>query len=289
MVCPPDEPDYERHIAYSKFFARHGVPVPKLLRSDPAAKQAEFEDLGDLSLYNFVRFPRSAEEIESMYRKVLDGLIALHVQASQHVAECELLASRLFDYDYFRWETGYFLERFVEGLCGHQPGSREALDEEFDKLARQAVALPKAIIHRDFQAQNIIIARGVPRFIDYQGARMASPAYDVASVLWDPYHRLDDVVRERLLAYYIELRTRRAGEDSPPQAFQEALAICRLQRHMQALGAYGFLSTVKGKPYFRKHIPEALRLLREDIAETADSYPAIAALVADLPLSALDR
>ncbi len=35
---------------------------------------------------------------------------------------------------------------------------------------------------------------------------------------------------------------------------------------MQALGAYGFLSVVKGKKYFLKHIPEALRLLKEETA-----------------------
>ena len=282
MVCPPDETDYDRHIAYSRFFARYNVPVPKLLFFDPAARRAEFEDLGDLSLYNYLRFPRPAEETEDMYRRILDSLIALHVDASAHVNECGLLASRLFDYDYFRWETSYFLERFVQGVCGRHPASAEALDHDFERLARQADALPKAIIHRDFQSQNIMITRGVPRFIDYQGARMAPPAYDVAAVLWDPYHRLDDAMRDRLLAHYINLRTQRLREDFSEQPFLESLAICRLQRHMQALGAYGFLSTVRRKDYFRKHIPEGVRLLKEDVANTAGAYPAIAELVAKL-------
>ena len=42
---------------------------------------------------------------------------------------------------------------------------------------------------------------------------------------------------------------------------------------MQALGAYGYLSVVKGKKYFLKHIPEALRLLKEESAFTKDEYP----------------
>ena len=127
-----------------------------------------------------------------------------------------------------------------------------------------------------------MITRGVPRFIDYQGARMAPPAYDVAAVLWDPYHRLDDAMRDRLLAHYINLRTQRSRGDFSEQPFLESLAICRLQRHMQALGAYGFLSTVRRKDYFRKHIPEGVRLLKEDVANTAGAYPAIAELVAKL-------
>jgi len=282
MVCPPDEADYERHIKYSEFFARHSVPVPKLLSVDVENKRAEFEDLGDLSLYNCLKFPRPAEDIESIYQKILISLISLHVDASNHIDECELLANRPFDYDYFRWETTYFLERFVEGLCGIQPDSWGALEGEFDRLARTADALPKAIIHRDFQSQNIMITRGVPRFIDYQGARLAPPAYDIASVLWDPYYRLEDAMRERLLAYYINLRIQRSGGDFSVQDFHKALLICRLQRHMQALGAYGFLSVVRGKPYFRKHIPEGLRLLKNDVTEAATAYPAIAALVTKL-------
>ncbi len=48
---------------------------------------------------------------------------------------------------------------------------------------------------------------------------------------------------------------------------------------MQALGAYGFLSVVKGKKYFLKHIPEALRLLKEETAATKNDYPELYKLV----------
>ncbi len=89
-------------------------------------------------------------------------------------------------------------------------------------------------------------------------------------------------MRERLLAHYMDLRAQRAGEGFSIEAFLDSLAICRLQRHMQALGAYGFLSVAKGKSYFRKHVPEGLRLLKQDAAETVEAYPAIAGLVARL-------
>ena len=63
------------------------------------------------------------------------------------------------------------------------------------------------------------------------------------------------------------------------QVFRESLLPCRLQRHMQALGAYGFLSRVKGKKYFLHHMPEGLRLLREDLSEANNEYPALDELV----------
>src|SRR6058998_3379855 len=241
MECRPEDPDFERHLAYTRFFARHTVPVPALLTEDSANKRALFEDLGDTSLYAYLTLPRDHESVESMYRDVLRSLVTLHTTATARVSECPLLEARIFDYDYLRWETTYFLDRFVAGLRRVEIANRPALDAELHRLAQCVFTKPKVIIHRDFQCQNIMVHAGGPRIIDYQGARMAPPAYDVASVLWDPYYRLDDGVRDRLLAYYVsEMKI-----DS--KSFMHTLIPCRLQRHMQALGAYGFLSVVKGK------------------------------------------
>jgi NDP-sugar pyrophosphorylase family protein/aminoglycoside/choline kinase family phosphotransferase len=282
MECRPEDPDFERHLAYTRFLARHTVPVPALLTEDTANKRALFEDLGDTSLYAYLKLPRDHESIESMYRDVLRSLVTLHTTATAHVGQCPLLETRIFDYDYLRWETTYFLDRFVTGLRKLAIENRPALDEELHRLAQSVFARPRVIIHRDFQCQNIMVHAGGPRIIDYQGARMAPAAYDIASVLWDPYHRLDDGVRERLLAYYLdEMKADRAAAFDE-RAFHESLVGCRLQRHMQALGAYGFLSEVKGKKYFLKHVPEALRLLGEDAAASRRDYPELARLIASL-------
>jgi NDP-sugar pyrophosphorylase family protein len=273
MECKPDDPDYDRHLIYTRFFETHAVPVPGLIAADDARKSALFEDLGDTSLYSYMKLPHDNGHIEDIYRSVLDILVTLHSRVTKHIHECPLLQARIFDYDYLRWETSYFLERFVTGLKNAGLYNKQALDEEFHRLAQKVDTAPRCVIHRDFQCQNIMIAPGgIPRVIDFQGARMAPPAYDVASILWDPYHRLDDGVRDRLLEYYIsEMKQGSAGVNET--LFRESLIPCRLQRHMQALGAYGFLSVVKGKKYFLKHVPEALRLLKEETALAQNEYP----------------
>lgn len=281
MECRKDDPDYERHLAYTKFFESNGIPVPKLLGTDEPGRRALFEDLGDLSLYSWLRLPHDPDVIEIMYRCVLDVLVSLHGRASERVNECPLLAARIFDYDHLRWETSYFIERFVTGRKNIRIADRTTLDEEFHQLARYVSSFLPSIIHRDFQSQNIMVRHGIPHVIDFQGARMAPPAYDIASMLWDPYYRLDDAVRERLLAYYIEALKKQAREFNE-KAFRDTLLPCRLQRHMQALGAYGFLAAVKGKQYFLKHVPEALRLLTEETAAAQSDYPVLFKLVQSL-------
>jgi NDP-sugar pyrophosphorylase family protein/aminoglycoside/choline kinase family phosphotransferase len=273
MECGPDDPDYDRHLIYTRFFEAHSVPVPGLIAFDDDDKRAIFEDLGDTSLYAYLKLPHDSGHIEDIYRGVLDILVSLHSRVTGHVHECQLLRDRIFDYAYLRWETSYFLDRFVFGLKKIVLKESPVLERELHHLARKVDACPKGVIHRDFQCQNIMITRGgIPRVIDFQGARMAPPAYDVASILWDPYHRLDDGLRERLVEYYLnEMKRSSAGFNE--SIFRESIVPCRLQRHMQALGAYGFLSIVKGKKYFLKHVPEALRLLKEEAAAAKNEYP----------------
>jgi NDP-sugar pyrophosphorylase family protein len=286
MVCSADDPDYERHIAYTEFFSSHSLQVPEMFDADREQKQALFEDLGDLSLYSWLKCRRNPEMIESVYRKVMDILVKLHSGVSSSSSECLLLASRIFDYEHLRWETGYFTERFVSGLLGMKIADRGKIEEEFHRLAETVDSFPKAVVHRDFQSQNVMITRqGIPRVIDFQGARMGAPAYDLASVLWDPYYRLADDMRERLVQYYIEERKAGSPHDMNDNEFRYFLLLCRLQRHMQALGAYGFLSKVKGKKYFLKHIPQAMEYLAEEAALVGEDFPGLHELVAKLHAS----
>ncbi len=282
MECRQDDPDYERHMVYTRFFEAHSVPVPGLLATDEKGKRALFEDLGDTSLYSYLKLPHHSDHIEDVYRNVLDILVLLHTRVTRHVHECPLLGARLFDYEHLRWETTYFLQRFVGGLKDIQLQNRNALENEFHRLAEKVDAAPKGVIHRDFQSQNLMMpSGGIPRIIDFQGARMAPGAYDVASILWDPYYRIADDIRERLVGYYEE-EMKQAGPGFDSRQFREVLLLCRLQRHLQALGAYGFLSVVKGKKYFLKHVPGSLRLLKEETAQVKDEYPELYRLVSGL-------
>jgi len=279
MQCAEGDPDFTRHIEYTRFFRKFALPVPGLISVEPESAIAIFEDLGDMSLYSWLKCPRDSSQVERIYSGALDILVMLHSTITDHVAECPLLANRVFDYDHLRWETAYFIERFIEGVRGMTIHNSQILDDEFNRLALKVDAFPKTVVHRDFQSQNIMVVQPeTPRLIDYQGARMAPPAYDVVSFLWDPYFRLDDAMRTRLVEYYVDRK--HAGDTGfDAEKFLATLLPCRLQRHMQALGAYGFLSSVKGKKYFLKHVPEALRMLKEETALARDEYPALYALV----------
>jgi len=282
MRCSTSDIDFDRHIAYTCFFSRYGLPVPQIISVDHEKKEAVFEDLGNLSFYSLLKCRPDPGRIETLYKKILDMIVKLHTEITDHIVEMPILTERSFDYDHFRWETSYFHNNFVSGIKGAVADDPVALDAEFHRLAVSAGSFPVTIIHRDLQSQNIMVTRGdVPRLIDYQGARLAPPAYDIASFLWDPYYRPPDMLRERLLDYYISgMKKYSAAFDEA--LFRESLLPCRLQRHMQALGAYGFLAVVKGKRYFLKHIDEGLRLLKEESGLARNEYPELYKLAGKL-------
>jgi len=267
--------DFTRMIEFTRFFRRHSVPVPDLLDVDDENMRACFEDLGDTLLYHWLRCHRDEKKIEGIYKKVLDIMLLLHMTVTDNVSECPLLGERVFDREYFRWESRYFVDEFVRGLMRVEVVESDLLNSELDQIALRADSFKKTVIHRDLQSQNIMITERGPYLLDYQGARMGPPAYDLASLLWDPYHPLDGRLRQRLLEYYIK------GMGDVDD-FMESLSICRLQRHMQALGAYAFLSMKKGKRHFLKYVHEGLRLLKDDMEGLKDNYRELYRLVISL-------
>jgi len=279
MSCTESDGDYERHLVLSQFFRKHGIPVPEMLGADKQEKQAIFEDLGDLSLYAWLACRRTPDRIKGMYCKILDFLVMLHTLVTDHAAECIPLRERYFDREHLRWESRYFMEKYICGILQIHAVEQQLLDEEFERLARTVAAFDKVVLHRDIQSQNIMVVHGnEPRLIDFQGARMGPASYDIASLLWDPYCCLQDSVRESLLSYYI-VRMKEMRTDFDEHAFRETVLPCRLQRHMQALGAYGFLSRVKGKKYFLMHVPQALAYLKQESEQARYAYPALHRLV----------
>lgn len=252
--------DFNRTIAYNQFFRTHKIPVPKIYHSDPKRGEIIFEDLGDVSLYTWLKGKRSSKLIRKMYQRVIKNLVKLHSIESKEIN----IPFRVFDYEHFRWETRYFEQMFLDFLCQFEK-IEERLYQEFHILAETCDKFSKNLIHRDFQSQNIMIKDNRVFFIDYQGARIGPPGYDVVSLLWDPYVEIDQSIREDLLYFYLELRQKK-DRYFEASAFLRSLPFLKLQRHLQALAAYINLSFFKGKKHFLKFIPNVLRYLKEDLS-----------------------
>ena len=276
LVSPSDDADFGRFLRITQFYRMLRVPVPRVFCIDDDAHQVLLEDLGERRLYDLLREDRAAGL--SAYRAALDILADLQTRCDAFRPECHDIASRVFDRTHLLWETTYYRDNYLVAHRGLAPSPE--LQATFDALAARVDAHPKAILHRDYQSQNLMVKDdGSVHVIDYQGSRAGSVFYDAASLLLDPYVMLADAEIEALLRHLFD-KTGGAfsGADGSPATFagfRAAFLEAGLQRVMQALGAYCFLSRVKGLAAFAEHIPAGEARLRWLIRETGGAWAGI--------------
>jgi aminoglycoside/choline kinase family phosphotransferase len=268
LVSPDDDLDFGRFLRITQFYRMLRFPVPRVYCIDDAARQVLLEDLGHTRLYDALRLDR--ETGLNGYKKTLEILADLQTRCGPFHRECPDIHSRVFDETQLLWETGYYRENYLEGHRGLRPDPR--LTALFETLAARVDGHPKTIMHRDFQSQNLMLKPdGCVHVIDYQGSRLGSYGYDLASLLLDPYVMLSDDEIDGLLRYFHSLL-----ENPPPfEVLEAAFLEAGMQRVMQALGAYCFLSRVKGIPEFAGHIPAGEARLRWLIQRTGGEWAAV--------------
>ncbi|MCL2182843.1 MAG: phosphotransferase [Chitinispirillia bacterium] len=260
--------DWPRFLDIAAYVSPSIDFLPKIYANDPTHGLILEEDLGATMLKSFCAgYSDNAGMVEEMYRDTLDALCAWQ---RLDVSGCPAIASRAMDLDVYLWESAYFAQHCVTGFFGKEEMLTGAWEDERRRMAELADAIPRVCVHRDFQSENIMIHGGRIRFVDYQGARLGAPYYDVASLLFDPYVDLGGSMVERLLDYYLD----KAGLSGGRESFY----ICAAQRLMQALGAYGNLSLHKGKPRYRQFIPPAAERLAY-VFKFLPDFPAMGQIV----------
>ncbi len=281
MVSPKDDQEFLNYLAIATFLYFLGVGAPEIYEAHPEAHLLIMEDVGDTSLYRLLRHEQSKETIVAWYKKVLDLLAYLQVEGRNQWGTCPQATRRTFDYAALRWEADYFCTSFVGRYCTINTSGYAGLDDEFDSLARRISAEPLFFMHRDFQSQNIMIHENRLRVIDFQGARKGLLQYDLASLLKDSYLVLSQPLQQELLAYYCESLCKRGVPVLSQDQFCEIYTLAGLQRNMQALGAFAFLSREKGKTWFEKFIPAGLQHLKAAL-KSREEFPALGALVENI-------
>ncbi len=249
------------YVEIAQFLSATGVNVPRIYFHDTVEGLIWMQDLGEEDLWSYRNFPWEARR--PLYESTLLEVSKLHTAATRKVEGSGLRLEREFGEQLYLWEQNYFFENCLRAHFGLDEVlvQRYALLPAFLQIANRLSTLPRVLVHRDFQSQNVLVQEGTAWLIDFQGMRPGLPQYDIASLLYDPYVSLAPDERIALLEYYKRV-ARRAGMDIAPD-FDEVFYLCALQRLMQALGAYGFLGVQKGRQDFLAHIPAARHSLRE--------------------------
>ena len=261
LVKYNDQRDENRHYCViAEYLDGLGVRVPRVYFHDDSEGLIWMEDLGERDLWSFRR--ESWNTQRGLYQEALDQVNRLHSRTSPLPNTAALSLQVEFNAELYLWEQKYFFENCLQRYFEVSPAriERDANLTVLEGIAERLGALPRTLVHRDFQSQNIIIQNGEACLIDFQGIRPGLPQYDLASLVYDPYVLLTAAQREELVRYSFENQTYSKGMEMAE--FHEILDLCAIQRLMQALGAYGFLGLVRERGHFLGYIPTAMDSLR---------------------------
>jgi len=253
------EREENRHyVEIAQFLEAHEIRAPRIYYHDADEGLIWLEDLGENDLFSHRN--ESWLVRRAFYESALDEVRKLHRLPESVCIEMRQHLPAEFNAALYLWEQSYFFENCLGRYFKVDQARIENLAGSpiLQRIAENLAQMPRVLVHRDFQSQNILVRNGQANLIDFQGMRPGLAQYDLASLLYDPYVDLTGQERDELLEYY-------CGQ-KPEADFQETLRLCAMQRLMQALGAYGFLGLVKGYQQFLQHIPTAIHSLREIVA-----------------------
>jgi aminoglycoside/choline kinase family phosphotransferase len=277
MANPPiDGNSQKENLAYAmigKHLHAHRIPVPEIYRYNLDQGWFIMEDLGNTSLQDAVS---ETDDPVPVYKEVLENLFRLQVVGAEDFNKEWCYQTQTYDRAVMRqFESNYFKDAF---LC-HYLGLKNVwpeLDSAFDYLAEMAsLADSGLLLHRDFQSRNILVSKRGIGIIDWQGARLGPQGYDLASLLIDPYVQLSFQQKDQLFRFYSALiREHNMGSI---ESFAKSYPYLALQRNLQILGAFSYLTKTMKKTHFEVFIPNALLTLTELLHSIPD--PELSSLV----------
>ena len=243
-----------KYVGHAKWLKAQEIPVPEIEADLPEMKTTVMSWAG-----------REKKMMLEDYVKVVEVLAKFNgLDASGLDLEKE------FDAELWKWER----ELFKEHCLGtrYMRACPKEVEEELKNVAAILEKEPKALVHRDFQSSNILWKNGELTLIDFQGMRKGPAAYDLASLLYDPYAaKLMEGEKRALVKLY--------GKASGREEIGAVVPYAAVERLVQCLGAYGRLASV-GQAQFGKYVLPAL----ENLLEAADEagLDAVGALAEDL-------
>ena len=265
--------DIKENIAFlefSKSFLSSGINVPKIYEVSNDRIFYLIEDLGPITLYDYLTETRKKEnfpqKIIDLYKKVLTELPKIQIKAGKNINYNVCYPRKAFDRQSMMWDLNYFKYYFLK--LANINFNEQLLENDFISFTDFLLKAENSFfLYRDFQSRNIMINGDKIGFIDYQGGRKGALQYDIASLLYDAKADIPNNIRKELYSFYLqELEKYPSVKKSDFELYYPGYVIIRI---LQSMGAYGFRGFYEKKKHFLNSIPFAL----DNMKHILNDYP----------------
>ena len=239
IVLDWDPVSIELMVARNSLLSRHNISVPVVLEVDSENGFVVFEDVGGQTLSAVLDSGLGKFCLEELFSKAVKTINDI-----QGIPVSEALSPLSMD-DYIR-EVDTITNWYIPDITGSKPTTRVVL-EVFDALRAtvpKCELLPKCVSHRDFYSGNIMVRMSDEChelvIIDYEDLAIASPAYDLVSLLQDLRRRPQRELEGQMIDLYL-----RCSHFDESQFLAEYAAFGAL-RAMRVLGLWRRLKNTTG-------------------------------------------
>lgn len=263
MDAPPPE-DVRPFLRIAAHLSAIGLSVPTILKADEVAGLVLEEDLGDTLLSALLD---TGADPDPLLRAAAEALIPMQraapppdLPAWGPDAMADTALGTLFDW---WWPARHGSPAPAAARAQVAAALHAILDKLHDG--------PRGFVHRDYFAGNLIHLpdRSSPRdiaIIDFQGAAIGHPAYDLMSLLQDARRDIPPDTEAAVIDHVLSLRP-----DLDPHAFRVAYAACAAQRHLRVACQWVRLALRDHRPHYLSYGPRTWRLLTRALEHPANA------------------
>jgi aminoglycoside/choline kinase family phosphotransferase len=287
----PFNPHDNSFVDVSRLFERAGLPVPKIV--DVAGTEGIIlqEDLGDMSLAQWLTDAEARGDAAGAEEMLLRSIeLIARIQSATVLASAmnSVAGSLAFDEDKLSWELNYFFDHFFGSYGQRQFADDEAaaIKRDLHAIAAELAARPRSLTHRDYHAMNLMVdAEGSLRIIDHQDARMGPVTYDLVPLLVE--RRLQPVDEDWVAGrqeLFLRLREKTGLPKIETGDLRYEFELMTVQRQLKAMGTFSYQTAVVGRGVvYEKYIaPAAATVLRAMSKPGMREYPALRAALGNL-------
>lgn len=246
MDAPPGKgEDVRPFVSVAGYLREIGLSAPRVVAEDASQGFLLLEDLGDDIFARIIEADPALER--PLYEAAVDVLTALHAETPPDLANLDAATMTELAVAAFDW-----YQMAVDGSVDQT--ARARFCDAFHGLLAPMEKDAFVLIQRDYHAENLIWLpdRAGPArvgLLDFQGAMLGHPAYDLVSVLLDARRDVPPTLQKAMVARYLQQNPDRAD------GFEDAYALLGVQRNLRIIGVFTRLCVRDHKPHYLDMMP----------------------------------
>ena len=241
----------------NKILNRNNVKAPKLINENYELNYIEIEDLGEKTMFNFLKnnskdlkYFKQAIDLLSKIQKIKDKKIKNFKGKTYNVPEYN--KKTLFEEAelFCKWYVPSNLKKNKKDLFNKK------IKGEIKKLINKLKLKNNTFVHRDFHVSNIILNKDKTSIIDSQDALIGNQAYDLASIIDDVRFKTSIKTKNKIFDYFLK-KNKKINFLYLKNDFE----ILSVLRNLKIIGIFTRLAVRDKKYNYLKMIPYTWKLI----------------------------